>query len=325
MLMPCTVVTTHRQKKLLRKPYSGYAFFFLCLVAGRAEAKVIFQTAPEPIESCGRVLIQSVKGHAEAIFRAFRLEQETDLLKLANFDLRFGYTRIVPIREVPGAFLSMSYNHETMNQMYDRLSIFDTGFGAPAYRGKLVPFITLDDFPFQLSISGGFTLQPTVKGHNLTGKGVRDFFRMAAQQNSPLNPWERELHGAIREPLLETDSDFYLIASSFFSNPLEDPVDTPSHELCHAEFYLNRGYQAAIFEFWNSKAILDEDKMGIASVLTELGYDIEIDIHQFVDEFQAYTLQVGAENGRLKAFVPKYRKPLLEFLDAKGIVPARLR
>jgi hypothetical protein len=212
------------------------------------------------------------------------------------------YIECVEIEEIPGAFLCCSFYQQEINDALTRAGLF-MGAGKGTKAGTLV---AQSDFPL-------INYKKLVAGHNLPGQTTLDFFaaaRKAHDHNAAEKAFDETFVKSAR--LQKKGAAFYLIG--FAIQSMKDQNSVVSHEIFHAHFTLNARYREIVENFWRHR-VSAEDR---DAVTKEIGRAYNVENEELVmDEFQAYLVQNRAEFDRMKAFVPKYREPLLkEFRDA---------
>lgn len=148
------------------------------------------------------------------------------------------------IAEVSRTILCISRSKERTNEMFTRMGIF-WGSGRAYPAGDL---IANDDFEL-------LSLEKMLVAHNLPGQVISDFVDSASKASSELlklNTAEAEFKTSIMDlpSISSMNGQYYVIAF-----PADSPVDyrtIVTHEIHHAQFYLDPVLGKTVTEFWNS-------------------------------------------------------------------------
>jgi hypothetical protein len=218
------------------------------------------------------------------------------------------YIECAEIKELPGTFICCSFYQQDVNDALTRAGIF-MGAGKGMKAGTVVKH---SDFPL-------INYKKLVAGHNLPGAIVTDFFaEIESATDKQLKPNAAEqafLNHFIKSKQIDAlNGQFYLIGISIQTT--KDQKGVISHEIFHAYHFLNPKYRDTVLRFWRDH-VSAGDKTAITKEVG-LAYNTE-DENLVVDEFQAYLVQNNAEKDRMKAFVTKYRNPLLNELQKQNI------
>jgi hypothetical protein len=222
------------------------------------------------------------------------------------------YIECAEVAELPGAFLCCSFYQSDMNDAFTRMGIF-MGAG----RGVQENTVMSHGDPVLRNY------KKLVAGHNLPGPAVSRFYsRLLIEKNSDLglNEFEGAFHNDfLQNPAVKALGDqFYLIGLSIQNMKTYQSVVT--HEIFHALYFLNPDYRETVRRFW-SESISEKDRTQITEVIGQ-AYNTE-NLELVIDEFQAYLLQSGAHQDRMKLFVERYQAALSEQLALRGIALLR--
>jgi hypothetical protein len=218
------------------------------------------------------------------------------------------YIECVALDSVPGAYLFCSFYQRDINDALTRAGIF---MGA----GKGIPseMILAHDDPTLLNY------KKLVAGHNLPGSVVKRFFAaLAGARDSKLetNRSEKIFRDLfLNSPeITERQENFYVIGLSIQTTKSYESI--LSHEILHAQYFLNPAFRKAVREFWQD--IPTEERAGIRETIGK-AYNI-VDDGLVMDEFQAYLLQAKADRDLLRGFI-RYREPLFSKLRESAVSP----
>ena len=223
-------------------------------------------------------------------------------------DKATGYTECAPITEVDGGHVCASSSPGFMNLALMRASLFAEGnFG-----GKRGAVAATSDMPYRRGLA-------EAGGHDLRSEHLEGFWRGAeracAEQGASYcaTREERALFEGYILPLLGAGRPFVLIAF-----PSRAGGSVVSHEILHAQYFLERPYRDATDRFWDER-VTAPDKSAVKDALA-WAYDVSDDV-LVRNEFMAYVLEPGARAGQLGAFVETYRLPLSDALRRAGTPP----
>ncbi|MBX9769168.1 MAG: hypothetical protein K2X47_17970 [Bdellovibrionales bacterium] len=229
-----------------------------------------------------------------------------------------GYMECAPTRELPNAFLCLSYKQKDMNLTFNRITGFVEGFeGLP--KGEVVPHS-------DPTLQGTYT---SIGGHDLQKSAIMEFLRKA-QGNCKssgrgaemcLNAHEKEIFTKLILPHFYQKKNENLVVITYSLNTQSSYRDVVSHEILHAQFFLSSDFQDITTRFWKEE-VSETDKAQIRRLLS-LYYN-DKDEFLMLNEFQAYILMAGAEENLLAMFVDKYRPKLLRDLATKKLRPIQV-
>jgi hypothetical protein len=225
-----------------------------------------------------------------------------------------GYTECAEAKEVPSAFLCFSSERKLMNLALTRASIYSEGtVGVPA--GTVV---RLDD-------KAVLNLAPRIAGHDITSPVLAEFYTRLSKACADSkndgevcpNANEKEFFEQYLVPKINSGKPFVLI-TTVPNIPDFSASTIVSHEILHAQYFLNATYRNTVDNFWN-KTLTEEERTEARDALGE-GYDAT---NEYVmrNEFQAYLLMNGAKESFLSFMVEK-QEPLLRAALAKAKTPA---
>ncbi len=228
-----------------------------------------------------------------------------------------GLTECKEVVEVQRAFLCLSFTQSEMNKALTRASIYVEGLmGIEA--DTVVP---LSNYVY-------LRLQNMVGGHDLKVSRLIQFyedvqeacFESSGDPDICLNPNEEEIFNKLILPLAKEDKEAVVITFAIRSSMSYQMV--VSHEIMHAQYFLQDEYQKVIDEFWEND-VSDEDKSEIASILSRV-YNVEDEL-LLKNEFQAYILMAGAEASYLKRFLSKYRDLIFTKMRKVEVEPIQVQ
>jgi hypothetical protein len=122
---------------------------------------------------------------------------------------------------------------------------------------------------------------------------------------------ELEAYNSIVTPISNKYKEFAIIVVS------RDGIGPASHELAHAQYFLNPIYRATVNRFWLT--LSSSNKMKVKAALAPW-YDVA-DEYLVKNEMQAYLLEDGSEFGMLAEFTKAFRPALIRALQAAGAPP----
>ena len=129
---------------------------------------------------------------------------------------------------------------------------------------------------------------------------------------------EEELFKDVILPFAESQKPFVVISFSIDN----DWYIALSHEVLHAQYFLDSKYQEVVDGFWRD-VVREEDKIKIKSILGRF-YN-QNDEFLMRNEFQAYVLQAQAMQSSLQEFVKRYQEELIKKLTEVGSAPLGLK
>lgn len=307
-----------------------FLFMLAVLVGTKARASIVMIDAP-PVDCSVHITGPALATYYNFAWETVLKKTAEDRIKASIFASKgataddLGYTEVTPVKEVPGVFLSLSFEQWKMNRIFSRISLYSEGLvdvPAGTIAGHFDP-VTRPNESVAIRVSHAL-----VKGWNLPGRRMQEFFQktlaLCAEGKTEycLDAYEQEFYDSIYKPHLEKLDNFYFIAYSVWS--VGPNVVVAGHEILHAQFTLNEAYRAIVYDFWENK-VTPEDKTKILAALAATGYSLDPTQPEteriLRDEFQAYMLQPLPETKCLAAFVPFYRKRLIQALARRGVVP----
>jgi hypothetical protein len=229
-----------------------------------------------------------------------------------------GYSECAQTRELPGAFLCQSSTQRVMNLAFARASIFaEGGFGYS--HGTVLK-------QSDPALAKAYAM---IAGNDLKSVDLLEFYAKAAggceaDTELCLNSQEKEVFAELILPLADKGASFAVItyaapkpADLITGNSYRDTV---SHEILHAQYFLQPAYEEAATRFW-TQALTEKDRAQVKKQLSM--YDVDND-YVMRNEFQAYILMAGANKSLLKALVPKFREPLMKAMNDAGTPPIQV-
>lgn len=219
----------------------------------------------------------------------------------------------IKVKEVADTYVAVFSDQRTMNLALARASIH-------IEKGQLQNDLQHADSRWNRMING----------HDLKAKDLREHWRVSSNQK--VIPRESLTRQALKD--IELEAEFWqsfalpFIKKKPNSVLLAVSVDrsygpTLSHELLHAQYFKNKKFDIAIQDFWQTE-VSNSDKVLIKKRL-ESYYDANNE-NLIRNEFQAYILMNGAKNSSLLSeLVDKYREPLIQFLEQRGVSPVQLQ
>ena len=165
-----------------------------------------------------------------------------------------------------------------------------------------------------------------VSGVDLKGEDLLKFYaevnrQCEASHRNPdicLSKYEREIFDGLILPATAKQQPFVIIAAGLISRA--DLTGTISHEIMHAQYFLQPEFREVTDNFWES--FTNEQRAYIKQML--FMYDQSND-YLMRNEFQAYLLQAGAERTWLNSLVEKTRPKLIALLAARGLSPIQIQ
>ena len=223
-----------------------------------------------------------------------------------------GITECREVKELRGVHLCLSLNQIDMNLALARASSFIEGVAGS--KGEVIPH----DKPKLL------TYLELVGGHDLKGNDLMSFYEAAlsACEKSTndnkicLNTQEKDLFENFLIPKIARNPNFVVI--TYALNSRMDYLTVVTHEILHAQYFVDKIFRKITDDFWE-REVTRADKEDFRYLLSH-SYDSSDD-YLMKNEFQAYILQFGSEQGRFKILVNKYQESLLQKLKIKGKKP----
>ena len=227
-----------------------------------------------------------------------------------------GHTEYREVSELPGAFIFLSFLQWDMNMIFTRASIYAEG-GYKAASKTVVPH----DHPDVEK------LNRTTSGQDLKSDDIIEFFKKAIQlgKTDPkykLNSAEAEFYYKVLPILRKKRKRFVVLAFSYQS--MFTYQENVGHEIMHAQYFLLPKYRKVVKKFWKNR-VRPNDKTEIRAILSQQAGHDPADEALMENEFQAYTLEVGAENDLLQRYLKSYRTGLRNALKTEGFTPIQIR
>jgi hypothetical protein len=227
-----------------------------------------------------------------------------------------GLTECRAVQEIPGAHVCLSYDQKDMNLALGRASSYIEGTGGNT-KGVL---INQDDKVFHSFLYD-------IGGHDLKGASLLNFYEVVQKACSESNEDENvcfsknesELFSNFIIPAIKENPNFVLITYSLISSM--DYENILSHEIMHAQYFLDSNFRDVVDHFWDSK-VSEMDKIAIRNIFSK-NYDPN-DEFLMKNEFQAYLLQADAEKAWLKKYLLKYRGALISALLKNSSRPVQV-
>ena len=224
-----------------------------------------------------------------------------------------GYTECREVLELKETYLCVSDTSTEMNLSFGRSTLFVEGNGG-ASLGEVVS--QSDPTLVRLSaMATGFDLRSV----DLLAFQSKMNDRCKVDSNFCSDQSEESLFRELVNPLESRKIPFVLIAFSIF--PRNNYSEVVTHEILHAQYFLNPAYQEVTHRFWMDD-LGEEDRDKIKSLLGKY-YSLE-NVTLIENEFQAYLLMTRAERNLLGHWVLKYRESLIKKLNALGIEPLQV-
>lgn len=214
------------------------------------------------------------------------------------------------LKELKGVVLCASTKKTYMNKALTRASIFSEGSnGTPA--GSLA---NTDSAVYQNLVNQAL-------GHDIPSKALLGFWSELEHscQGKKLcpTPEEEELFQEVILPFSRKESQFVVISYSIDT----EWYVTLSHEMMHAQYFLDSNYQKTVDQFWN-ETVSEQARKEITEILGAQ-YN-KNDGFVIRNEFQAFILQRSALQFQLSQYVPIYREKLIQKLKEAGSEPLGL-
>lgn len=252
--------------------------------------------------------------------------QRAQALQAAGKYSTSGYRECSETQELRGAFFCVDDNMPNMARGLARASIFIEGAPAEVTGTHQIPKGNLVTQSASETAAYGRRCQ----GYDLKGDDLLNFYNAVqkacrASKNNPdvcLNQEEKEFFEQFILPQLRRNPQFVLITYAL-RNTSESGLATASHEIMHAQYFLDPVYRQITDLFWSNE--LSENER--AQIRMSLGkyYDSSDDF-LMKNEFQAYVLQYRSSTPALYAnLAAQYRPRLAARLKAKGVSPLEVR
>jgi hypothetical protein len=162
-------------------------------------------------------------------------------------------------------------------------------------------------------------------GHDLKGADLRAFYNLATREcktdsSKCLNPLERRFYAQIL-PELDRTQDRMVVIAIPNSSPGGPVTNVVSHEIMHAQYFLQPHYREVADRFWNERIAPADQQLAIQSLSQDYN---TADLDLVRNEVQAYLLERGASGDTLGPLVDKYRGPFLQAMARDGIHPIQV-
>jgi hypothetical protein len=235
-----------------------------------------------------------------------------------------GYRECAEVQEIKNAFLCGNYSKSGMAQGLGRASAYIEGIGSEITGGDPIPAGQLLGWDSQDLKTYG----QEVEGFDLKGPDLMKFYAAvqsacatsADKTNICLNDLEREIFEKFLIPHIKNGSDFVVITFPLTDTTTDFRVIV-SHELMHAQYFLQPDFRDTVDQFWN-QTMSEAERASIRTILGAL-YDGKDEL-LMRNEFQAYILMSGAEMSQLANYVGMYREPLIKKLAEKNLSPVQV-
>lgn len=228
-----------------------------------------------------------------------------------------GLTECRETKEIKRTILCLSYMQEDMNYNLARASFFVEG---------------LADWPTGevINHSHRYLLRysPMIGGHDLKLTDLLRFYQRVDEvceetqsEDYCLSSHEKEMYNNLITLLSEENEEAVVI--TFAVHSTLHYYEVVSHEVLHAQYFLDPAYRSVIDEYWEND-VSEQDK-NLARRSLERYYNVHEDELLLKNEFQAYVLMANAEDNLLWFFLNSHRGPLLDKLKAKGAEPIQVQ
>lgn len=237
----------------------------------------------------------------------------------AGIDLQVeGHSECAAVNEIQGAYLCASVHLKHANLALARASIFVEGlFDTP--KGTVV----------KLSSSAYLQGVSDIGGHDLTSDDLATFWQALSQACSSSQsadicptPREKEMFNDFILPKIATSEKFVIISYALHS--IIDWPEVVTHEILHAQYFLQPDFRATADHFWTTKVLPDTQSMNEIKDALAPYYNVD-DEFLLKNEFQAYILMANAENNVLSEVVQKFRQPLMTAMQNHGVQPLQVQ
>jgi hypothetical protein len=167
-----------------------------------------------------------------------------------------------------------------------------------------------------------------IAGHDLRGDALKRFYDKASaeclsQPDKCLSQEEKLFYAKMLPEIVRTRESLVVIA--FAAQSPVAPEVVVSHEIMHAQYFLQPRYRQIADEFWQNE-VSEEDKRLVKLLLAD-EYNTSDEI-LVKNEFQAYLLMRGADFEKLGTLARKYRATFMQqFKEAelKEIYPIQVQ
>ena len=217
-------------------------------------------------------------------------------------------------RELSHAYFCIFYDIYYMNIALARASLYAEGdFGVP--KGTVVE--QTDD-----RLMEGIN---SIAGHDLTGKDLLAFEREAKKECATdklkcLSGPERIFFAALARKVPPDSDRWVVIASPSTETPdrAGDAALAASHEIKHAQYFLQPDYRNIIDHYWDK--VMTPQQIQIAKAALRDTYDLN-NPYITKNEFQAYLLETAGKNDRMYRLVPELEPQITRDLERAGTPP----
>jgi len=203
-----------------------------------------------------------------------------------------------------GTLLCAAGKRVYMNKAFGRVALFSEG-SKGIQKGQV---FALD--------SNEMSQMTEAFGHNIASSEIMGFWEVLAkickEAASCTSAEELELFEKVILPMSFKRPQFIVITYAVES----DWYAASSHELMHAQYFLDRRFSQIVDRFWN-ETVTTEDRERIRQMLGEF-YNRN-DEAVMRNEFQAFLLGTHASQQMLKPFVSVYQDQLIQELKKAGV------
>lgn len=211
-----------------------------------------------------------------------------------------GYSECRPVSQAPEVVFCNSDSRATMNRIFYRTECFLNG-----------PFGNSPGTVIANDVVGS----GAIAGYALRRADFVHFFEAASRRcklepSACLTQKEQAFHDTVLAPLLQREADFVVLAG-------DDSPGTFSHEMLHAQFFLDGAYADAVIKYWRS--LTAAERQQVRDLLAP-DYNVSND-RMVADEFQAYVLEHDSVWGLLGSVVERHRDALRQALAEAGLIP----
>lgn len=218
-----------------------------------------------------------------------------------------GLIECAELKNLRTVVLCASTKKTYMNKALSRASIFSEGtYGVE--KGN----VQSSDSPSYLNIVSA------ALGHDIPSNELLAFWQKLEEacQKKETCPTqeEEEFFKEVVLPLSQKESQFVLISYSVDT----EWYHTLSHELMHAQYFLDAKFRQTVDRFWN-ESVSEQDRNKIKSILGK-AYN-QNDEFVMKNEFQAYVLERHFFQDFLKDQASIYREALIQSLKSAGTPP----
>ncbi len=212
--------------------------------------------------------------------------------------------------EVPGAYVCLTCDTETMNLVFARATLYSEGDSH--YSPLRWP-------PPALTSEVVLQKRKHACGHDIPGRHANHFF-MRGEQERRLGPHEEVFESDVLSKIRARSGDDFVLLGVSGNSDLY-PVDVMGHELLHAQFFLDDRFRQVSLEFYRS--LPHTTKRGVSRILTKHQYHVGDESH-VANELVAYLLQPAAESYLMGRYVDRCASLLLKRFSDAGVVPVQI-